>query len=150
MEVEWSGQWYKAKSIAADGERRKVHYTNYSDSWDEWVGPDRMRPYRPTHFDEGTKVQVQWETDRKWYPATVLKAWYGMGWAEGSTSDPLSAGAAWQDISMPKSMPSQNRKSPGLVRSIHPEMCRRMPKSSPRSGTRIGAIICCLVSSGQS
>ena len=78
MEVEWNGQWYKAKCIAIDGERRKIHYTNFADSWDEWVGPDRMRPFKPLLLPEGTKVQVQWETDRKWYPATVLKAWYGL------------------------------------------------------------------------
>jgi hypothetical protein len=78
MEVEWKGTWYKAKSIAVDGERRKIHYITYDDSWDEWVGPDRIRPYRPTLFAEGAKVHVQWETDSKWYPATVLKAWYGM------------------------------------------------------------------------
>ncbi|MFN0018465.1 MAG: Tudor-knot domain-containing protein [Pirellulaceae bacterium] len=78
MEVEWNGQWYKAKCIAVDGERRKVHYTTYDDSWDEWVGPDRMRTYKPLVFPEGTKVDVQWENDRKWYPATILKSWYGM------------------------------------------------------------------------
>jgi hypothetical protein len=78
MEVEWNGQWYKAKSIAVDGERRKIHYITYADSWDEWVGPNRMRPYKPALFAAGAKVQVQWETDRKWYPATILKAWYGL------------------------------------------------------------------------
>lgn len=31
------------KRIAVDGERRKVHYTHYADSWDEWVGPGAIR-----------------------------------------------------------------------------------------------------------
>jgi hypothetical protein len=78
LEVEWKGDWYKARTIVADGDRRKIHYTNFDDSWDEWVGPDRVRPYRPLALTEGTKVEVRWEIDRRWYPATVQKSWYGL------------------------------------------------------------------------
>ena len=78
IEVNWKGKWYKAKSIDARGAQLKVHYVNESDSWDEWVGPDRVRPYQPAQFAEGDKVEVRWASDNKWYHATVLKAWYGL------------------------------------------------------------------------
>lgn len=78
LEVSYEGKWYKSKIIDVDGDRFRVHYVNYDNSWDEWVGPDRLRPYQPSQFAEGDKVQVRWENDKKWYPAHVLKAWYGL------------------------------------------------------------------------
>ena len=77
IEVYSENQWYKAKSIDVDGEQLQIHYVNFGDSWDEWVGPDRVRPYQPAQFAEGDKVEVQW-TDEQWYPATVLRGWYGL------------------------------------------------------------------------
>jgi Caspase domain/Agenet domain len=78
VEVESDGKWYKAKIIDVDGDQFEVHYVHFDDSWDEWVGHDRIRPYQPAQFAAGDKVDVQWQTDEKWYPATVLKAWYGL------------------------------------------------------------------------
>lgn len=78
IEVSWQGKWYKAKIIDVSGQQAKIHYTNYDNAWDEWVGPDRIRKYAPAQFAEGDKVQVQWATDKKWYPATVVKGWYGL------------------------------------------------------------------------
>jgi hypothetical protein len=71
-------KWYRAETIDADGEMLEVHYVNFDDSTDEWVGPDRVRPYQPAQFAEGDKVAVKWETDNEWYPATVRSAWYGL------------------------------------------------------------------------
>jgi hypothetical protein len=78
IEVYTDGKWYKAKTIDVDGDQLEVHYVNFDDSWDEWVESDRIRPYQPAQFAQGDKVEVQWETDGQWYPATVLKAWYGL------------------------------------------------------------------------
>ncbi len=78
IEVEYRGKWYRAKTIGTDGEKRKVHYVNFDSSWDEWVGPDRRRPYQPPQFAAGDKVLVKWEMDQKWYPATVRDGWYGL------------------------------------------------------------------------
>ena len=77
IEVNYEGKWYKAKVVDVDGDQLQVHYVNFDDSWDEWVGPDRVRPYQPAQFAEGDQVEVRWD-DGKWYPATVLKAWYGL------------------------------------------------------------------------
>jgi hypothetical protein len=78
VEVEFKGQWYRAKIINVDGEQVEVHYAGFADSWDEWVGPERLRPYQPAQFAEGDKVEVQWTRNKKWYPATVRNAWYGL------------------------------------------------------------------------
>ncbi len=44
VEVLSSGKWYGAKVLEADTARGwKIHYDGYSDSWDEWVGRDRIR-----------------------------------------------------------------------------------------------------------
>jgi caspase domain-containing protein/agenet domain-containing protein len=78
VEVKWNGRWFRAKIIDVDGQQVQVHYAGYDDSSDEWVGPDRVRPYQPAQFAVGDKVDVQWSEDQKWYAATILKAWYGL------------------------------------------------------------------------
>ncbi|MBX7149533.1 hypothetical protein K1X76_10685 [bacterium] len=76
VKVEWKGGWYPATVIKADGERCFIHYNGYGDSWDEWVGADRMRyevvtPAANKLWKEGDKLNVSWKG--RWYPAYVLK-----------------------------------------------------------------------------
>ena len=78
VEVESKGKWYRAKIIDVDSDQAQIHYAGYGDNWNEWVGPERMRPYQPAQFAAGDKVEVEWNQDHKWYPATILKAWYGL------------------------------------------------------------------------
>ncbi len=78
IEAESDGKWYKAKIIVVDGDQVEVHYVHFDNSWDEWVSRERIRPYQPPQFAAGDKVEVEWQTDGKWYPATVQKAWYGL------------------------------------------------------------------------
>lgn len=78
IEVEWKGKWYKAKTIDADGDEAKIHYIGFDANWDEWVGPERRRQYRPQAFAVGKQVEVRWTGDKKWYPARVLKSWNGL------------------------------------------------------------------------
>jgi hypothetical protein len=78
IEVKYEGKWYKAKTIDVDGDQVEVHYTNFDDSWDEWVGPDRVRPYAPAQYAEGDKVETRSDSDNQWYPGSVRKAWYGL------------------------------------------------------------------------
>jgi len=42
-EVEWHGTWYAAEVMQTNGDRYFIHYTGFANSWDEWVGPDRIR-----------------------------------------------------------------------------------------------------------
>jgi hypothetical protein len=46
-EVEWQGRWWPAKVLRREGERTYIHYLGYEDSWDEWVGPKRIRSIGP-------------------------------------------------------------------------------------------------------
>jgi hypothetical protein len=78
VEVKYKDHWYRAKIIDVDGDQAQVHYAGYDDTWNEWVGPERLRPYQPAQFAEGDKVEVEWSQDKKWYPATIRKAWYGL------------------------------------------------------------------------
>lgn len=43
VEVQWKGSWYPASVLETKGNKYKIHYDGYSDSWDEWVGPSRIR-----------------------------------------------------------------------------------------------------------
>ena len=78
LEVRWKSDWYRAQVIESRGAELKIHYIGYADSWDEWVGPERVRPYRPHSLAAGQRVDVQWDGDHKWYPATVVRSWYGL------------------------------------------------------------------------
>ena len=46
--VEWKGKWYDSTILeVGTGDKAgkfKIHYDGWSDSWDEWVGTDRMKP----------------------------------------------------------------------------------------------------------
>ena len=41
--VEWRGRWYDAKVLQAEKDRWLIHYVDDDDSWDEWVGKERIR-----------------------------------------------------------------------------------------------------------
>lgn len=71
------GKYWKVKVVDADATRVKVHYLGYGDDEDAWLSPRQLRPYQPYLFPKGAKVQAQSE-DGEWYPATVLKSWYGL------------------------------------------------------------------------
>jgi hypothetical protein len=43
VQVYWGGSWYNAVILRANNNKWLIHYDGYSDSWDEWVGLDRMR-----------------------------------------------------------------------------------------------------------
>ena len=43
VEVEWHGTWWAAEVVKTNGDRYYIHYTGWDNSWDEWVGPDRIR-----------------------------------------------------------------------------------------------------------
>ena len=46
LDVEWQGTWYPAVVLKRSGNRALIHYEGYDATWDEWVGPERMRPRR--------------------------------------------------------------------------------------------------------
>jgi hypothetical protein len=84
-QVLWKGKWYPAQVMQVKGSQCYIHYDGYSNSWDEWVGPSRIKitgtktvSTGASIYPPGTSVQVKWKG--KWYPARVKKAgnnsWY--------------------------------------------------------------------------
>jgi hypothetical protein len=70
VEIEWRGGWYAGRVLQDDapeegGRRYLVRYDGYSETWDEWVGPDRLRPApaadspRPTQPEPATGPQIE-------------------------------------------------------------------------------------------
>jgi hypothetical protein len=43
IKVNWKGSWYPATILKANDGRYLIHYTGYESSWDEWVGPNRIK-----------------------------------------------------------------------------------------------------------
>lgn len=84
MEVEWEGDWYKAK-VYGDGEGNLWVYYIDDGSEEEEVDRDRVRAYEPEMFEIGDEIEALSEDE--WKPATVKKAWYGLHWV---TYDDLS------------------------------------------------------------
>lgn len=78
VEVLWHDKWYRAQIIDVKEQQFRISYVNFDSSWDEWVGTDRIRAYRPKEFPIGENVDVYWSHDKKWYPATIRRAWYGL------------------------------------------------------------------------
>lgn len=76
VEVLWEGQWWKAMVLAREGDRCRIRYAGHGVDDDEWVGPERMRPYLERHRSPGTSVEVEWK--KSWYPARVLEASHGL------------------------------------------------------------------------
>lgn len=43
IEVAWGQTWWPAEVFRVQGTQYLIHYTGFASSWDEWVGPDRIR-----------------------------------------------------------------------------------------------------------
>ncbi len=43
LSVLWQKQWYPATVLKRKGNKALIHYIGYDKSWDEWVGPERLR-----------------------------------------------------------------------------------------------------------
>lgn len=85
--VLWKGSWYAATVTKAKDNKCYIHYDGYRNSWDEWVGADRIKIVEATKtkrisksssYEVGEAVMVKWKS--KWWPAHILKAkadrWY--------------------------------------------------------------------------
>lgn len=73
VEVEWEGEWYKAKVAEASGDELRVRWVGIgydTQESDEWVAREKVRPIRATQYEVGTEVEVEWKGE--WYPAVVL------------------------------------------------------------------------------
>ncbi|MFH1653566.1 MAG: Tudor-knot domain-containing protein [Pseudomonadota bacterium] len=73
-QVNWKKSWYKAKVLKLKPQSAFITYEGYGSSWNEWVGPDRIKctfvEAAANSYPEGTSVQVKWKN--KWWPAKVI------------------------------------------------------------------------------
>ncbi len=66
VEVNWKRKWYQAKVLSVERGVHLIHYVNYDDEWDEWVGAERIRRASTTN----RPLNDTWRTDkiRPWAP----------------------------------------------------------------------------------
>ena len=80
VEVEWNGTWFDAVVLDQNGSKSLIRYVGYDASWDEWVGPDRLRlpplPVASGQWRPGDPVEVEWAGS--WWKATVVATGNGL------------------------------------------------------------------------
>src|SRR5690606_13080058 len=64
VKIEHNGSWYDGKILKAEGGKYYVTYTDWGDSWDEWVTVERLKEFAVkaplTKFKVGDKVKVEY------------------------------------------------------------------------------------------
>ena len=110
VEILWGSSWYPGEVLEAKDGKFKIHYDNHSASWDEWVGPERLRepsaPSAPAPAASGAwKVgdRVEALSIGSWYAGRIVAAeanrWkvtydgYSASADEWLTADKLRPGA---------------------------------------------------------
>lgn len=68
-EVEWHGTWFPAEVLKENEGKFYIKYDNYGDTWNEWVGKERIR--FPDKAVAPVEVEVEW--NGTWYPAKILE-----------------------------------------------------------------------------
>ncbi len=67
VNVLYASSWYPATILKVSGNTYYIHYTNWSDTYDEWVTADRIQF---TNYGVGQLIQVY--DNSTWYDATIL------------------------------------------------------------------------------
>lgn len=67
------GKWYVSQILAVKDGKYRVHYCGWEDKWDEWVGPDKLRPIERQQLRVGELYEIEWRKGQ-WFLATVTKA----------------------------------------------------------------------------
>lgn len=109
VEVEWGGTWWPATVLASKDGKFHIHYTDHSDTWDEWVASDRIR--NVTELPANSKeVEVEW--GNTWWAAEILDrkdgkyrihyTGYGEQSDEWVTRDRIRAKAAQDNVAKPE------------------------------------------------
>jgi Caspase domain/Agenet domain len=70
-EARCDGEWFKARILEARAKQVKVHFYGYETSDDCWVSVADLKMPKPTVYKPGSRVEV--ESEKQWYPATILE-----------------------------------------------------------------------------
>lgn len=75
VQIEYKGSWYDGKILKIENEKYYVAYDGWSESWNEWVGIDRLKGFKSpvalTKFKVGDKVEVDYGMIPE--PATITE-----------------------------------------------------------------------------
>lgn len=134
VEVEWNGAWYPAEVLRTDGNQCLIRYDGYDSSWDEWVGPERMRPVvtaesAPPPEEKPMTAPADTVTTPTVAPMTLRKG--GMIWAGIDPDGTIRVGGS---IVGKFENDGGVRKAGSLVGAVEPDGTIR------RSGSIIGRI----------
>jgi hypothetical protein len=80
VEAHQDGKWYLAQVVDYKNDRFHVDYVHYKNER-EWVTAKRLRPFKPSHLEDGTKVLARplaKKEDHKWHPAVVRRSLNGL------------------------------------------------------------------------
>jgi hypothetical protein len=79
-EVKWGDQWYPAKVLEKKGRKFRVRLIGYSDVWEDWVQPKRIRPLKieAKPVPENPSPPQPVIGDKEQYDCEVL--WGGTWW----------------------------------------------------------------------
>ncbi|MGV3630732.1 MAG: agenet domain-containing protein [Bacteroidota bacterium] len=70
--LENDGLWYTVRILKYNEGRYLVHWEEYTDTLDQWLTVDRLRPVAIPKFYVGDHLEGL-EVDGKWHPVTVLE-----------------------------------------------------------------------------
>lgn len=69
VEIDYSGVWYAGKVLKVEAEKFYVSYDEWNESWNEWVGKERLRAIKPEEpppppppkrkYSVGDRVEIQ-------------------------------------------------------------------------------------------
>ena len=72
VEIDYQGVWYPGKILKVEGEKYFVSYDEWNESWNEWVGKERLRGIDPAappppaqppptrKYSVGDRVEIQY------------------------------------------------------------------------------------------
>ena len=70
------GQWWKAEVLTEKDGKFFVTWPGWARRYDEWLSPDRIRPFASTTWPVGTEVQAKW--NGHWFDGKVIKTELGL------------------------------------------------------------------------
>jgi hypothetical protein len=76
IEVKTKDKWWTGRIIEEKGNRVKVTHPGWGADWDEWAGPNRVRPVQKEAIPKGTRVRVEW--NGQWYDARIVEVVEGV------------------------------------------------------------------------
>lgn len=71
LEGESQGKWWKAKVIEEKDGKLKVTWPGWDAKYNEWLPPERTRPFVPELLPPNTSVQIKWGS--KWWDGVIVR-----------------------------------------------------------------------------